>query len=74
MDSTQQSKGAHPYERKTAEIVASMEKGQKEFQMPWHQNATHIPKNASTGKRYRGINILALWATAMVAAFSPRRT
>ena len=69
MDTTHSAKAVHPYERITAEIVAAMEKGQKDFQMPWHQSATHIPKNASTHRRYRGINILALWATAMVQGY-----
>ena len=69
MDTTHSAKAVHPYERITAEIVAAMEKGQKDFQMPWHQSAAHVPKNATTRKRYRGINILALWATAMVRGY-----
>ena len=69
MNTTQKANASHLYERITAQIVSAMEKGQKEFQMPWHQSTTHVPKNASTGKRYRGINILALWASAMVREY-----
>lgn len=69
MDTTQKPNATNLYERITTQIVAAMVKGQKEFQMPWHQSATHVPKNASTRKRYRGINILALWASGMVEGY-----
>jgi len=32
--------------------------------MPWHQKALTLPKNVTTKKPYRGINILSLWAAA----------
>src|SRR3954471_20518488 len=39
--------------------------------MPWHHDgaATSRPTNAITGRRYRGINTVALWATAESAGY-----
>jgi antirestriction protein ArdC len=39
--------------------------------MPWHHNgsSTTRPTNVQSGKRYRGINILALWAAADSAGY-----
>ena len=50
----------------TAKIVAAIEAGAGEFQMPWHRPgvAFTIPKNALTEKTYRGSNILSLWIDA----------
>ena len=50
----------------TAKIVAQIEAGAGEFKMPWHRPgiAFTIPKNALTGERYRGSNILWLWMAA----------
>lgn len=50
----------------TAKIVAQIEAGAGEFKMPWHRPgiAFTIPKNALTGVRYRGSNILWLWMAA----------
>lgn len=56
------------YEEITARIVADMEAGA----MPWergfsakNRTGSMLPSNATTGKTYRGINILLLWARAM---------
>jgi antirestriction protein ArdC len=51
------------YERITASIVEAIELGCNQFEMPWHTFGV-LPTNASNHRRYRGINILALWATA----------
>ena len=50
----------------TAKIVAEIEAGAGEFKMPWHRPgiAFTIPRNALTGARYRGSNILWLWMDA----------
>ena len=57
------------YARITAEIVAAIEAGADDYSMPWHHDgaATARPINVASGKRYRGVNVLALW----VAAHSP---
>jgi antirestriction protein ArdC len=54
------------HEAITAKIVAAIEAGAGEFQMPWHRSgiAFTLPKNAITGKDYRGSNILSLWIDA----------
>ena len=50
----------------TDKIVARIEEGAGEFQMPWHRPglAFAIPENAATGNAYRGTNILSLWIDA----------
>ncbi|MGJ0502655.1 MAG: ArdC family protein [Methylocystis sp.] len=49
----------------TDRIVAAIEAGVGEFKMPWHRAAsTKLPINATTGRAYRGVNILSLWITA----------
>ena len=50
----------------TDKIVAHIEQGAGEFQMPWHRPGLSfaIPENASTGKAYQGTNILSLWIDA----------
>lgn len=54
------------HEALTQKIVAAIEAGAGEFQMPWHRPgvAFTIPRNALTGKPYRGSNILSLWIDA----------
>ncbi len=54
------------HEAITAKIVAAIEAGAGEFQMPWHRPgvAFTLPKNALTEKHYRGSNILSLWIDA----------
>ena len=47
-------------------IVAAIERGAGEFRLPWHRSAGNImrPVNVASRKAYRGVNVLALWATA----------
>ena len=54
------------YATVTARIVAAIEAGAGEFQMPWHRPGVSfaIPKNALTQKAYRGTNVLGLWIDA----------
>lgn len=54
------------HEAITAKIVAAIEAGAGEFQMPWHRPgvAFTLPKNALTEKHYRGSNVLSLWIDA----------
>jgi len=61
------------YESITNQIVAAIERGAEKFVMPWHQkgeNALFMPVNATSGKAYRGVNILALWAIAEHRGYS----
>lgn len=54
------------HEAITAKIVAAIEAGAGEFQMPWHRPgiAFTLPKNALTDRPYRGSNVLSLWIDA----------
>ena len=56
------------YEKITASIVEAIEAGCSKFEMPWHTFGV-MPSNAQTQRRYRGINVLALWAEAMKQGF-----
>jgi antirestriction protein ArdC len=50
----------------TDRIIAAIERGAGEFRLPWHRSAGNImrPVNIASKKAYRGVNVLALWATA----------
>jgi antirestriction protein ArdC len=60
------------YERITRDIIASVEAGASEFNMPWHRwvESTGSPVNAITNRQYRGINVLLLWAAAELNGYS----
>lgn len=62
---------ADVYSRVTAEIIAAIEQGAGEWRAPWFHNGTSAarPTNVSSGKRYRGINTLALWAAGFAAGY-----
>ncbi|RWK57573.1 zincin-like metallopeptidase domain-containing protein [Mesorhizobium sp.] len=59
------------YARITNQIIAAIEAGAGEFVMPWHHEgkATARPINVASGKAYRGVNTLALWAAAQSAGY-----
>ena len=65
-DDASSKKRGDVHEAITAKIVAAIEAGAGEFQMPWHRPgvAFTVPKNALTEKTYRGSNILSLWIDA----------
>jgi antirestriction protein ArdC len=62
---------AEVYSRITAEINTAIEAGASECRMPWHHDgaSTARPTNVASGKRYRGINTLVLWAAAARAGY-----
>ncbi|RWL94333.1 MAG: DUF1738 domain-containing protein [Mesorhizobium sp.] len=59
------------YARITNQIIAAIEAGAGEFVMPWHHEATATarPINVASGKAYRGVNTLALWAAAQSSGY-----
>src|SRR5579872_5870054 len=58
------------YQRITDQIVTAITAGAGEYRMPWHrQRGIGTPTNAITGRAYRGINTLLLWAEADHAGF-----
>lgn len=62
---------ADVYTRITAEIIAAIEKGAGEWRAPWFHDGASVacPSNVASGKRYRGINTLALWVSAISPGF-----
>ena len=56
------------YEKITNSIIEAIEAGCGNFEMPWHTFGL-LPTNASNHRRYRGINVLALWAVASRRGF-----
>ncbi|GAA4025298.1 zincin-like metallopeptidase domain-containing protein [Sphingomonas swuensis] len=63
------------YERITRHIISSIEAGAADFIMPWHKwgEGTGAPINAITGRSYRGLNTLLLWAAAELGGYSSGR-
>ena len=58
------------YRTVTDKIVAAIEAGAGTFVMPWHLSAaTGRPINALTGHGYRGVNVVALWAEAVMSGY-----
>ncbi|MET1755527.1 zincin-like metallopeptidase domain-containing protein [Novosphingobium sp. RD2P27] len=62
------------YQRVTQQIIAAIEGGAERYQMPWHcGTGVGAPANAITGRAYRGINTLLLWAEASRVGYSSGR-
>lgn len=59
------------YEAITSQIVASIENGVGEVQLPWHRKGFNIgrPSNVKTNNTYNGINILALWLSSHINGY-----
>lgn len=55
----------------TDQIVAAIEAGAGEWQMPWHRSGGNLarPVNIASNKAYRGINVLTLWVAAEARGF-----
>lgn len=64
-------KTASIYDMITNQIIAVLERGTDTFSFPWHRSTAPLsrPMNAATGKAYRGVNVLALWASAEAQDF-----
>jgi len=59
------------YRSITENIVAAIEAGPGVFRMPWHWMGPNggRPVNALTGRPYRGVNVVMLWAEARTRGF-----
>ena len=68
---------ADSYARITNQIITAIEAGTAagSYRMPWHNwgEQSGQPINAATGRAYRGINILLLWAAAEAQGYSSGR-
>lgn len=54
----------------TDRIVAAIEAGAGQWQMPWHRGSGgRAPVNIASGNAYRGVNVLALWVEAQVNGY-----
>ena len=71
-DFTMTEQRADVYTRITTQIVAAIEAGTGDWRMPWHHDgaATTRPQNVTSRKRYRGVNVLALWIAAEASGYS----
>ena len=61
------------YQEITDEIIAELEAGRVPWVQPWGKTAAAplgVPKNAATGRRYSGINIIILWTAVIERGFS----
>ena len=65
---------ANLYDEITNKIVAELEAGRIPWVQPWGTAAAKaplaMPKNASTDRQYRGVNILILWGAVIEHGFS----
>lgn len=61
------------YDEITNKIIVELEAGRVPWVQPWGRSAATaplgLPKNASTGRNYSGINILILWGAVMQHGF-----
>src|SRR5476649_2222578 len=62
---------ANVYTRVTNQIIQAIEAGTDSWIMPWHagDKAFRFPVNVATGKRYRGVKVISLWAAADVHSY-----
>lgn len=59
------------YQEITDKIIAELEAGRVPWVQPWGHTKTGVglPKNAATGRRYSGVNILILWGAVIEKSF-----
>ncbi len=59
------------YQSITDQIIAAIESGTGDVQMPWHRQGGSIerPTNVASKRAYRGVNTVALWALAHCQQF-----
>lgn len=59
------------YDTITNQIIAALERGTGDYTLPWHRSSAPLtrPVNAVTREAYRGVNVLALWASAEAQDF-----
>ena len=60
------------YQEVTDRIVAALEAGTRPWRQPWDNGAPGAPVNATTGRRYHGINVLLLAMTSFGLGGDPR--
>ena len=62
------------YEEITSKIIAELEAGSFPWVQPWGSSGVRaplgLPRNATTGRRYSGINVLILWSAVVENGYS----
>src|SRR5437588_10434962 len=62
------------YDEITDKIIAELEAGRVPWIQPWGTAAAKaplaMPKNASSGRQYSGVNVLILWGTVIENGFT----
>jgi antirestriction protein ArdC len=62
------------YDEITGKIIAELEAGRVPWVRPWGTTAAKaplaMPKNASTGRQYSGVNVLLLWGAVIERGFA----
>ncbi len=65
---------ANLYDEITTRIIAELEAGRLPWVQPWGTAGMSaplaMPKNASTGRAYSGVNVLILWGAVLTRGFS----
>ncbi|MDR3472571.1 MAG: zincin-like metallopeptidase domain-containing protein [Devosia sp.] len=63
---------ADVYSRVTQEIITAIEAGDSRYRMPWHHDGAAVtrPINLTSGRPYRGINVVSLWAAAQAKGYA----
>lgn len=69
--------GAQPranlYDEVTRKIISELEAGRFPWVQPWDSSAAGgpgLPRNALTGRRYSGVNVLLLWGEAICGGYA----
>ena len=59
------------YDEVTARIIAELEEGRFPWVQPWSNSAASpgLPRNATTGRAYSGVNVLILWGAVIAGAY-----
>jgi antirestriction protein ArdC len=60
------------YDEVTARIIAELEEGRFPWVQPWGDSAASpgLPRNATTGRAYSGVNVLILWGAVIEGGYS----
>jgi antirestriction protein ArdC len=65
---------ANLYDEITSRIIAELEAGRLPWVQPWGTSGVAaplaLPKNATTGRRYSGINVLILWGAVVERGYA----
>jgi antirestriction protein ArdC len=60
------------YDEVTARILSELEEGRFPWVQPWSNSAASpgLPRNATTGRAYSGVNVLTLWGAVISSGYS----